>query len=83
MPFTAPGDSPSVADFLTAANDEGLDTEALKRLLWLTNSHPDLISHSQILCEYWSTPLESNVCPRKLVLGEQLDAGPECLAKDL
>lgn len=46
--FTKPSESKAFRSLLDAAVTAGHDRDALRRLLWLINAHPELISHAHV-----------------------------------
>lgn len=48
LQFTAPKISLGHASLLRFAASHGVEADVLRQLLWLTNAHPDLLSHARI-----------------------------------
>lgn len=48
MKFVAPAESIAHQSLLHAAEKSGHDRDALRRLLWLINAHPNLVAHAQV-----------------------------------
>jgi hypothetical protein len=48
MKFDAPSNSAAHQSLLKAAEAQGMNVEALRRLLWLINAHPELVAHGQV-----------------------------------
>ena len=46
--FTKPAESAAFRSLLNAADTAGQDREAVRRMLWLINAHPELIAHAHI-----------------------------------
>jgi len=61
MKFLAPNESPAHHALHLAASQNGLDVDALRRLLWLVNAHPQLVAHAQVF-EHLSAHLRSELC---------------------
>jgi len=61
LKFCAPKDSAAHQTLIALAGAEGLDTEAIRDLLWLINAHPSLIAHDYVF-RHIGQILKSDLC---------------------
>lgn len=61
LKFDAPKNSAAHQALIASAGSEGLDTEAVRGLLWLINAHPALIAHDYVF-RHIGQILKSDLC---------------------